>query len=132
MTTLTDTAELTISTTVWDDPLAAGGLDADSDDALVYLTPILGPTATLLLHRLARYLTGELTAQTWTISELAASLGVMPSTLTATLARLDRFGMIRVTGDRTQVRTRIPPLSARHLSRLPAYLAVACPYQHSH
>jgi hypothetical protein len=35
MTTLTDTAELTISTTVWDDPLAVGGLDADSDDALV-------------------------------------------------------------------------------------------------
>ena len=90
------------------------------------------PTATLLLHRLARYLTGEVTAQTWTISELAASLGVIPSTLTATLARLDRFGMIRVTGDRTQVRARIPPLSARHLSRLPAYLAVACPYQHSH
>ena len=49
--------------------LAAGGLDADSDDALVYLTPILGPTATLLLHRLARYLTGEVAAQTWTMDD---------------------------------------------------------------
>ena len=130
MTTLTDTSDMTINVTVWDDPLAAGGLEADSDDALVYLTPILGPTATLLLHRLARYLSGEATGQTWSISELAASLGVIPSTLTASLARLDRFGMIRVTGDRAQVRTRIPPLSARHVSRLPAYLAVACPYQH--
>ena len=82
MTTLTDIAELTISTTVWDDPLAAGGLDADSDDALVYLTPILGPTATLLLHRLARYLTGEVAAQTWTISELAAEVGLSRSYFT--------------------------------------------------
>ncbi len=43
MTTQTDTADMMINVTVWDDPLAAGGLDADSDDALVYLTPILGP-----------------------------------------------------------------------------------------
>ena len=39
----------------WIDPVCDGGLPADSDEALVLLCPVLGPSATLMLHRLARY-----------------------------------------------------------------------------
>ena len=41
----------TLQLAVWDDPLAANGLQTDTDDALIYLAPLLGPTSTLALHR---------------------------------------------------------------------------------
>ncbi len=37
--------------------------------------------------------------------------------------------MIRTVGGRTEVRTRVPALAARHVERMPAYLAAICPYQ---
>ncbi len=49
----------TLQLAVWDDPLAANGLQTDTDDALIYLTPLLGPTSTLTLHRLSRCSTAE-------------------------------------------------------------------------
>ena len=53
MTTLTDTAELTISTTVWDDPLAAGGLDADSGGMRVR-TWVRSPVTRIMPNRSSR------------------------------------------------------------------------------
>ena len=48
----------TLEFTIWHDPVAAvDGIPADSDDALVWWTPTLGPTAVLVLHRISRYLT---------------------------------------------------------------------------
>jgi hypothetical protein len=120
-----------IRLSVWDDPLANGGLRADSDDALVYLTPILGPTSTLVLHRLARCLTAN-TMRAWTCDELAATFGVRPALLRSSLARLERFGMIRIHGEHIDVRTSIPALAARQIERMPAYLAATCPYQVRH
>ena len=40
-----------VSLAVWDDPLAANGLQTDADDALIYLALLLGPTSTLALRR---------------------------------------------------------------------------------
>jgi hypothetical protein len=116
---------------VWHDPLAAHGLRSDSDDALIYLPPFLGPTSTLVLHRLSRCLTTG-TRVVWSIDELAATFGVGASQMRSTLARLERFGMIRTVGERCEVRTRIPALAARHVERMPAYLAAICPYQVAH
>jgi hypothetical protein len=124
----TDPPVTTNHISVWHDPLAADGLKSDSDDALVYLTPILGPTSTLLLHRLARCLTTN-SATVWSTDDLAASFGVAPAVIRSSLARLERFAMIRHHASRTEVRTIIPALSARHIARLPEYLAIACPYR---
>ena len=82
--------------------------------------PVLGPTATVLT-------TG--TGRVWSIEDLAATFGVGASQMRASLARLERFGMIRTVGGRTEVRTRVPALAARHIERMPAYLAATCPYQ---
>jgi hypothetical protein len=113
---------------VWNDPRAANGLQTDTDDALIYLSPVLGPTATLTLHRLSRCLTTG-TGRAWSIEDLAATFGVGASQMRASLARLERFGMIRTTGDRIEVRTRIAALPVRHVERMPAYLVATYPYQ---
>ena len=116
--------------TAWHDPLAARGFPADSDDTLVYLTPILGPSAALLLHRMARYLTGEgITVATLSIEDMAASLGLTVARLKTTVARLAQFGMIRSTPTTIHVRMMVPPLPARWLDRMPAFLADHCPYK---
>jgi hypothetical protein len=113
--------------TVWNDPRAANGLQTDTDDALIYLTPVLGPTSTLVLHRFSRCLrTG--TSRVWSIEDLAATFGVGVSQMRASLARLERFGMIRLAGDRIEVRTRLASLTVRHAERMPAYLVATCPY----
>ena len=60
------------------------------------------------------------TGRVWSIEDLAATFGVGPSQMRASLARLERFGMIRTVDERTEVRTRVPALSARHVERSPA------------
>lgn len=120
----------TLRFTKWIDPLAAGGFDADSDDALVYLAPFLGPTSVLLLHRISRYLVPP-AIDTWALDDLAATFGVTPSKLIASLARLERFGMIRTVDTHIEVRTQVPPLPARHIERMPTYLAAAYPFRHT-
>jgi len=66
--------ETTLHLAVWDDPLAANGLQTDTDDALIYLAPLLGLTSTLSLHRLLRCLTMG-TGRVWSIEDLAATFG---------------------------------------------------------
>lgn len=131
MNTLTTTPDLLFTT--WNDPAVTTGIAADSDDALVWLTPILGPTATLVLHRLARYLTAAPECA-FTPSELAATFGLAntdgtPSPgFTRALHRLQMFGMARTIGSHTEIRLIIPPLSQRHVGRIPAYLRTAYPW----
>lgn len=121
--------------TIWHDPVSErDGIPADSDDALVWYTPVLGPTSVLLLHRIARYLgaTPELNFDT---VELAASLGLASSDRLATsdgfnraMHRLEMFGMIRPIGTTIHARTILPPLAQRQLRLLPNYLRSACPW----
>lgn len=107
---------------VWSDPLDADGIGADTDDALMFLTPFLGPTSTLLLHRLTRALnTGG--RQGWTLSDLAGTFGVSVGQIDRTIDRLERFGFARRDGFRLVVRTRFSTLPSRHTDRFPDYLA---------
>jgi hypothetical protein len=108
----------------WNDPVCDNGLTTDSDEALVILCPVLGPSATIVLHRLARYASTGPT--TWDPGVFAATFGLSknaPTGLAAkTVARLARFGFAAVGSATLAVRTHIPPLPQRWLAALPDYL----------
>ena len=95
-----------------------------SQETLWFWTPILGPTATLMAHRLAGLVSSGET-HTFTVGALARTFGLGTSTsrVQATLDRLQRFGVIVVNGDTIAVRIALGPLSNRHRSRLPERLA---------
>lgn len=113
----------------WQDPMVTEGIDASSDEALVWLTPMLGPTAVLILHRLARYLTAAPLVE-FTPLELAGSFGLASGAdaaevspgFTRAMHRLAMFDMCRPSGEHIEVRMIVPPLAPRHLRRMPAYL----------
>ena len=102
-------------------PCGVGGIDLDSDEALVILTPTLGPSATLLAHRLARYCANA--PCTFGVDELGMSFGLGRQLLMRALARLELFGVITRVGDAPAwvVRLHIIP-DKRWLAQLPAYL----------
>jgi hypothetical protein len=108
----------------WFDPVCDHGLSTDSDEALVILCPVLGPSATMVLHRLARYASSGPT--TWEPAVFAATFGLSknaPSGLAAkAIARLARFGFATVGSTTLAVRTHVPPLPQRWLTALPDYL----------
>lgn len=123
----------TVTFNRWNDPLAANGLRADSDDALFYLTPFLGPSSTLLLHRLGRFLNEPgITTRAIDTNDLAISLGYSScqhARFRRTVERLELFGMLRPAGTHIEVRTLVPKLAHRHVARMPTYLQQACPYK---
>ena len=95
-----------------------------SDATLAFLTPILGPSATLILHRLGGYASeGD---SVWTPHEFAATFGLGHDEHTAlaarSLARLVSFSMARIDSTGIAVRTHVGPLPERWAARLPAYL----------
>ena len=105
----------------WIDPGCDGGLPADSDEALVLLCPVLGPSATLMLHRLARYAVAGPT--TWEPEVFAATFGLASGGLAPkALSRLSRFGFATIGWAGIAVRTHVPPLPQRWLAQLPDYL----------
>ena len=105
----------------WLDPVCDDGLPADSDEALVLLCPVLGPSATLMLHRLARYAVAGPT--TWEPEVLAATFGLSAKVLAPkALSRLSRFGFATIGSAGLAVRTHVPPLPHRWLAQLPDYL----------
>ncbi|MGH9136628.1 MAG: hypothetical protein ACRD0G_06225 [Acidimicrobiales bacterium] len=130
MSTLTDqiSSQQQLTFVAWDTPLAA--FDADSDDAIVFLAPVIGPTSVVLLFQLAMRLrhADEITVD---VADLAHSCGVgrneNSSLLRRSLLRLELFGYLRFRGGRCEVRTKVPPLSHRHVAHLPAYLQAVAP-----
>jgi hypothetical protein len=116
----------TFEVIAWIDPVCDHGLSTDSDEALVILCPVLGPSATMVLHRLARYASSGPT--TWEPTVFAATFGLSknaPSGLAAkAVARLARFGFATVGSSTLAVRTHVPPLPQRWLTALPDYLRV--------
>ena len=110
----------------WRDPVTeAHGWPADDWRTLWFLTPVLGPSATLMLHRLGGFAAEVET--TWRPEEFAANFGLRGtgrhSPPVKTVARLCQFDFGRVTGTSLAVRTHVGPLSARHAAQLPAGLA---------
>ena len=106
----------------WNDPVTTSVFDSDTDEALMFLAPVLGPTSTLLLHRLARALVSG-GPVCWSLADLATTFGVSLGQIDRTIDRLERFGYARRDGFTLAVRVAIPPLTRRHIERLPAYLA---------
>ncbi|MFP5489623.1 MAG: hypothetical protein ACLGHQ_15130 [Acidimicrobiia bacterium] len=105
----------------WVDPRCDGGLPADSDEALMLLCPVLGPSATIILHRLARYASVGRTE--WEPEPFAATFGLSTATLAPrALSRLSRFGMGEIGATQLAVRTTVPHIPLHWLERLPEYL----------
>ena len=108
----------------WVDPVCDSGLPTDSDEALVILCPVLGPSATIVLHRLAWYASSGPT--TWDPTVFAATFGLSknaPTGLAAkAVSRMARFGFANIGSTTLAVRTHVPQLPQRFLASLPDYL----------
>ena len=112
----------------WRDPLVERhGWPTPADATLVYLCPILGPSATMILHRLGSYATD--TESLWTPHEFATTFGLGHDDHTAlatrSVARLVSFDMARIDPKGLAVRIAVGPLPERWIDRLPNYLRTA-------
>ncbi|MDA8379569.1 MAG: hypothetical protein M0020_01855 [Actinomycetota bacterium] len=110
----------------WHDPLVDRlGHDPRSPYVETFWLPVLGPSATWLLRRVAAGLEAAPNGYTVCLSQAARSLGLgsgagRNAPLRRTLARCQTFGMARSAGPAgLAVRTMLPPLPRRHLIRLP-------------
>jgi hypothetical protein len=110
----------------WPDP----AVDADpnshptaSSETLLWWTPVLGPTAALMAHRFATVLAHQPRLRI-SSDDLARTFGMGNANgrVRATIARLERFGIVTTHAESIYLRTTLPPLSSRHLEQLPAYL----------
>jgi hypothetical protein len=109
---------------------------ADSDDALVYLVPVIGPSSSLLLFQISRILRDAL-AVYYDLCELSQAIGLghpdrlaCNSKILHTVGRLDHFGYLRLAPDQpdaVEVLTQIPPLPRRYLRCLPVALQASAP-----
>ena len=91
-----------------------------SDETLVWWTPSLGPTATLMVHRFATYLRDR-DEMSFAPVDLARTFGMGQSLsrVRNALARLERFGLVATHGHTVYVRLTLPPLTSRQLDQLP-------------
>jgi hypothetical protein len=121
----------TLIVTPWHDPVVeAVGHDARSPYVELFWLGILGPTSTWLLRRLV---TGLDAYPDGYELDLAATANALGLSLTAgdhspfgrALNRCVMFGMAHSTGHGLAVRRQIPPLSMRHLRKLPPHLQAA-------
>lgn len=103
------------------------GFDACGDYVELFWLPVIGPTSTWLLRRLAVMVVLHPEGFSLDTSSTAQSLGLGPnansqSSLVRSLQRLSIFGLVRLTRDRVEVRTVVPPLTMKQLARLPEHL----------
>ncbi|MEM9133695.1 MAG: hypothetical protein AAF962_15275 [Actinomycetota bacterium] len=113
-----------------DPVLDAMGHDPRSPYVERYWLSILGPSATLLLRRLAHGLEVEPDGFEFDPAEWALELGLgtrggKHSPFWRTIDRTSRFGMTRRNAEVLAVRRRLPPLTARQVERLPPRLRAA-------
>ena len=118
--------DTTIAVLAWRDQLVESHPESHptaSIETLVWWTPILGPTATLIAHRFAGY-AAQGNEASFSLADLSRTFG-MGSSLTrvrAALLRLERFRVISVNDGTVFVRIALPPLTRRQLDQLPPYL----------
>ena len=107
------------------------GVEPASSYVETYWLPVLGPSATWALRRIAGWLVTAPPSGLWIpVEPLARGLGLGSAAgrncpMRRTLARLVDFRLARIHVDRDvlAVRTLIPPLTARQVARLPEHLA---------
>lgn len=109
----------------WDPGLAVGGFDPRSEYVERFWLGVVGPSVTLLLRRLARGLSEHPAGFTIDLADTARAIGLSTSLgrnapMPRTLERACLFSTMRRTGDASfDVRTHLPRLSRRQLTRLP-------------
>ncbi|MFM8858404.1 MAG: hypothetical protein ACKOI2_14635 [Actinomycetota bacterium] len=118
----------TIEVSRWRDTVVERvGFDACGDYLELFWLPVIGPTSTWLLRRLAVMVVLHPDGFPLDNTALAQSLGLGPNTssqssLVRSLQRLSIFGLVRMMGNRLEVRTVVPPLTMKQLARLPEHL----------
>lgn len=112
----------------WTDPkVDVHGFPVEGEYVEHFWVSTLGPTATLLLRRLAAIVTTHPSGATVDLPELAGGLGLVwvpgrPCPMRRAVERLVMFGAAAVRTERLVVRRSLPPLTARQIERLPAGL----------
>ncbi len=117
----------------WHDPVVeAVGYEARSPYVELFWLGILGPTSTWLLRRLVSGLDAYPDGYELDLAETANALGLSLTAGTHSpfgkaLNRCIMFGMAHHVAGGIAVRRQIPPLSLRHLRKLPHHLQAAHP-----
>jgi hypothetical protein len=121
----------TITIKPWPDPVIDTlGHDPRSTYVERFWLPTLGPTAILVLRRLADRLDESPDGFTLAVAGTSRELGLgeregASSPLLRTLTRLVQFGLACEVDGAICVRRHVPPVSRKHVSRLPEPLRVA-------
>jgi hypothetical protein len=127
-------SEPTLMVVPWHDPVVDHvGFDVRSSYVETFWLNILGPTATWTLRRLVNGLDHYPLGYELELEETASELGLSYSVATSNtfvraLQRCVLFGAAQPVTDALAVRRRLPPVAARHLSRMP----VGLQQQHAH
>ena len=120
-----------VRVTPWDDPVVdRRGHDPRSAYVEQFWLSVLGPTATWLLRRLVAGFDAQPDGYELDVTGTARSLGLsvtkgMGSPFAKALQRCVMFGVAQRLSESWVVRRRVPPISQRHLLRLPAELQSA-------
>lgn len=119
--------ETTIAVLAWRDQVVERHPESHptaSTETLVWWTPILGPTATLMAHRFAGYVE-RIDRVEFSLGDLSRTFGMAGSVsrVRTALGRLERFGVVSVADETVFVRVALPPLTRRQSDQLPPYLA---------
>jgi hypothetical protein len=130
MTSLAGLVDLdVIAIEAWRDPVVeALGHDPRSLYVETFWLPVLGPSTTLLLRRLAAGLEAVPSGFAINLAETSRALGLGERTgrngpFLRTVSRCVDFAMARPAGPGAlAVRTMLPPLARRHIARLPESL----------
>ena len=115
----------------WHDPVVeAVGYDARSPYVELFWLGILGPTATWVLRRLVTGFDAYPDGYELDLGETANALGLSLTAGTHSpfgraMNRCIMFGMMHQIAGGVAVRRQLPPLSVRHLHKLPAHLQAA-------
>jgi hypothetical protein len=121
----------TVRVTPWIDPVVdRRGHDPRSSYVETFWLSVLGPTATWLLRRLVAGFDGQPAGYDLDVAATARALGLSVSKGTASpfakaVQRCVMFGVAHTVSDGWAVRRRLPPISQRHLARLPDDLRAA-------
>ena len=104
-----------------------GSIETASNDALIWMTPIVGTIGMVCANRWASYAASGPTS--WSVEDIARTFGIGQSVsrVVHTLDRLERYGLIRRESRMIGVRLWLPKLNAHQLAQLPDYLAYVYP-----
>lgn len=123
--------QLTLTVTPWQDATVESlGFAARSDYVEWFWLPVLGPSATWLLRRIDFGFDEFPAGYTLDVRATAQALGVAArddagSIFGRAITRLNTFGIAHGSSGTFAIRRVLPPVSQRHLARMPEHLRSA-------